>query len=438
MADRRADQDPRSMGHRNRTLGMWLVLLTVLGAAAGGSAWRASHVVLEEAPAFGLRSTGYEDGRLGDPVAFTLEEYRGRTVLLDMMAVLCTSCRTLTAEVLLPLHERYGQDPDFAILSIDVWADPETGGSSAGETREELVRLQREEGAPWRHALDTDDVWRKYSATSLPQVFLVDPQGRIVYAAAGLPPLEEVDAAVRASLEGRGEAVPVLQVGLVGAALVAGAASFFSPCSVGLIPAYMGFLLHGAQGAPVAVRARRTLRGGLLTAAGIVTVYALLAGALWALSAAGQGPWMRAQVPRLVPVMGGLLVVIGALMLFGGAWDRVARRLGMGRIDGRRGFYAFGLGYGLAAFGCTGPVFLPILVAGFVAGPLPGFAALLAYTLAVAALVLYAAALVAGGEGPRLRRLLSHTRAVTRVSAVLMMAAGAYLLVFDVRAGGLG
>lgn len=432
MADLRAERGLGRRSYRNRTFGMWLVLFTVLGAALGVSLWKGSHVVLDAAPPFTLTSTGYEGGVEGEPIGFALEDYRGKTVVLDMMAVLCTSCRTLTKEVLLPLQERYGDHPDFELVSIDVWADPRSNNSSPAETREELVALQEKEGAHWRHALDTDHVWRKYSATSIPQVFIVDPDGRLVYQRSGVPDLDEVDRAVRISMAGGAEPVAVLQVGLVGAAFIAGVASFFSPCSVGLIPAYMGFLLHNR---PAAARARATLRGGLLTGAGIVTVYAAFAAVLWGLSAAGHGPWLRSRLPLLVPVMGGALVAMGLLMLAGVRWQGLARRLGLGRLDGRRGFYVFGLGYGVAAFGCTGPLLLPILIAGFVTGPAVGLVALGAYVLAVVGLVVYAAALVAGGEGPRLQRVLGHTRAIAALSALLLIGAGTYLVMFDVRAG---
>jgi cytochrome c biogenesis protein CcdA len=233
-------------------------------------------------------------------------------------------------------------------------------------------------------------------------------------------PLQE---AVESSLAGTAMSTDVLAFGVLGLAFVAGASSMFAPCSVGLLPAYMGFLLNAKGGR------RATLPAGLLTAAGIVTLYAVLAVLLW-LVRDSLAPVIR----YLGPVVGGLLVLLGLLMLFGFDWERIAKRIGLGKVDGRRGFYAFGVGYGLAAFGCTGPIFVPILLAGFAQGTLLGVAAFAVYALAIASLVLFVAYLVGSGQQTRLRRLLSHTKAITRVSALLLIGAGAYLIWFDLTA----
>jgi cytochrome c biogenesis protein CcdA len=168
------------------------------------------------------------------------------------------------------------------------------------------------------------------------------------------------------------------------------------------------------------------LGGGVRTALGIVTIYAVIAVALYLAGAA-----VRDNLRYLTPVVAVLLVAFGVMLLTGFDWDRVARGLGMGKVDGRRGFFAFGVGYGLAAFGCTGPIFLPILLAGFAQGALLGFAAFLVYTLAIAGFVVFAAYLVAAGQQTRLRALLSKTVAVTRVSAVLLIGAGLWILWFE-------
>lgn len=439
MPDRRADGDPRAMGHRNQTLGMWLSLLVVVAVPLGVSAHDALHEEAGPAPDFTLTSTGYEDGVMGEPVTFSLSDYRGKAVLLDFMAVTCTSCRVLTEDVLRPLHAEYGNSSDFAILSIDTWADPATGSATfGGETREDLIRLQREEEVPWRHALDTDGVYRKYSAVSLPKVVVVAPDGTIVLEKTGIPPLAEVRAAVEAGLAGDAPSTTVLRVGLLGLAVVAGVASFFSPCSVGLIPAYMGFLLNAGRrgdGRTPAAGAAHTLRAGLATAAGIVSVYGVLALLFWLLALAGYGATLRAALPWLSPVVAVLLILLGVLMLVGFPWDRLARRLGMGAVDGRRGFFTFGVGYGLAAFGCTGPILLPVLLYGFLDGAATGLAVFALYAVAVAGLVVSAAALVAEGGQGRLRHLLQNSVWVTRASAALLVGAGVYLLWFDAGAG---
>ncbi len=426
------------------TLRFWLAgilfALISLGAPLGTMTYESGLTTVAEAPAFTLTSTGYENGTLGDPVTFSLSDYEGRTVLIDFMAIACTSCRLVEREVLEPIWDERRHDDAFALVSIDTWADPESGAASfGGETDARLVAFQQEHDHDWRHALDTDKVYRKYDAIALPKIAVIGPEGQLVEEWTGQPRLSEVEAAIERSLAGDASAATVfryeqiLSGPLLFAALglVVGIASFFAPCSVGLIPAYMGFLLQGSG----AAKSSNILRAGLVTGVGIVSIYAVIAVILAGLAAAGFGDVLGANLERIRPIMAVLLIVFGGLMLFKISWDWLASRLGMGQVDGRRGFFAFGVGYGLAAFGCTGPLFLPILVAAFSASIVSGIAAFITYSVAIAGFVFIAAALIAGGNQTGLRRMLAKTEIITRVSAVLLMVAGVWLIWIDWRAG---
>lgn len=420
-------------------LALGFALLIALAAAPNAmDAYQAGFVTVEAAPNFMLTSTGWEYGNATGPIEFSLTDYEGQTVVLDFMAIACTACRLVEKEVLEPLHDDYAGRPDFALLSIDTWADPDSGNFFGGETNEALRKFQQDHDHPWRHALDDDQVFRKYEAISLPKIAVVGPEGQLVAEWSGQPSLKEVRDTVELSLAGEASSATVFRYENIasGPALfillgaVVGIASFFAPCSVGLIPAYMGFLLQRRDTSTATV-----LRAGLATGAGIVSMYAAIALAIGALSLAGFGEVISANIERLRPVMAALLIVFGALMFRTGTWDAVAKRLGMGKVDGRKGFFAFGVGYGLAAFGCTGPLFLPILLSAFGEGVVAGMAAFLAYTIAIAGFVFLAAALVAGGYQTRLRAMLSHTATITKISAILLVGAGAWLLWFDWKAG---
>jgi cytochrome c biogenesis protein CcdA len=425
MPDLRREAGIAGPAYRNRSWGMWLLLAILLCVPAAASLYHAARADTP-APAFGLTSTGYENGKLGDPVAFSLADYRGRTVVLDLMAVACTACRYVTQDVLKPLQAEHGARADFAILSVDTWADPAVSGdpklgfTPGGETREALIALQRQAQVPWRHALDTDQVWLKYSAVTLPRILVIDGQGRIVMDHQGAPARAEVERAVQESLASTATPVPLLRLGLGGLAFVAGAASILTPCSIGLLPAYLALLLRPQQG-PASRRAARVVAGGLAASLGIVALYALLALLFWF-----AGPAVRPYLPSMGPVVGALMALAGlaALLSKGGGW---MARLGS-RIDGRRGFFLFGVAFALAGFGCTGPLFLPILLAGFTQGTGAGFLTFLLYAAAVVLLVLAAAAAVASGLDGRLGILLRHARAVQRVAGLLMVGSGAYLV----------
>lgn len=430
-----SDSAPQPSPARRSSAGLWLVMILVLGTFGAAITWNAIHVKAP-APAFALTSTGFEDGVLGPPVNFTLADYRGKTVILDLMAVACTSCRDVTAHVLKPIWSQHADQVargELAVLSIDTWADPGTGAALGGETRATLIQQQRDDGVPWRHALDTDRVWQKYAAVSLPRIVVVDPAGLVVYDQLGTPREREVEAVVEASIAGSAAQVPSLRLGLSGLAAVAGVAAVLSPCSIGLLPTYLALLLAPAAGDENAEPQQRVLRrrfavlrAALACAAGILLVYALLA-VLFSLGAAS----IQAALPRLGPVVAVLMILAGAWTLTGRGSVFLAK-LGA-RVGHERGLFFFGVAFALCGFGCTGPLFLPILVAGFAISTGAGTLLFLLYAGAVAAVVLaIAAAVEVGAEGP-LRRALRHSRRITQVAAATMLLAGVYLLWYFAR-----
>ena len=417
MVDRRG---PVATGaYDGRTTGLWLLLAVLVVVPAGLSAWQAVHVV-RPAPDFSLVSTGLENGVLGEPVAFNLTDYRGQTVILDLMAVACKACREVTRDTLLPLWTAYGARPDFAILSIDTWADPETGNDFGGETVETLRALQQKEGAPWRHALDTDNVWLSYSAVTLPRVVVVDGGGQVVFDVVGVPEAGAVRDVVVSSLASSATPTPFLTLGLPALAFAAGLASVLSPCSVGLVPAYLGLLVQRAGGGP-----RGVLSSGLAAGAGVASLYAVAALAF------ALVPGLRGALTWMGPAVAVLMVAAGAWSLSGRGVPGAARLAN--RVDARRGFWFFGVAFGLAGFACTGPLFLPILLAGFTQGLAEGVLLFVLYALAVALVLGAAAWLVAAGAESRLRGLLRHVGTVQRAAGLLMVGSGLYLLWYFLR-----
>lgn len=397
-----------------------LVTLLVIGGVLGGAyyAWNQAHRPAT-APVVHLTSTGFENGQDVPPVNITLADYHGRTVLLDFMGVSCTACRFVEKDVLRPVYAQYGNRTDFAILSIDAWA------GFAGEGKDELVQFQRNQHLPWRYALDTDQALTKFGGFGIPKLVLIDPDGKIVMDTDGEATFAKVDTAIRESRAGLATPANVLQAGIVTLAFVAGAASFLAPCCIGMLPAYFGFLLNTTtEGATPGKRA--LARGTFLMGAGILSVYALLA-----LAIALAGASLRRWIPYLAPALAILIIATAIAMLLGFDWTRIGR---LKRSGSPSGFYGFGLAYGLAAFGCTGPAFLPIIGAAFLDSTPHGIAAFAAFSAAILLFLGLAATLVAAGNQALWRRLLAHTAWIQRTSAVLMLLGGGYVLWFYIHA----
>lgn len=404
-----------------------VMVLAFLGVAVAGYVLVDSQRTrLESAPDFALASTGYENGTFGEPVNFTLQDYRGKTVVLDFMAVTCATCRIVTDEVLKPLDREYGGRDDFAILSVDVWA---TGalGQAAGETREGLVALQQRENTTWRHALDTEGLIQKYGATGIPFLTVIDAEGRIVYQNSGIPQREDVASVVDASIRGTASQARVLQASIPALAMLAGLAAVLTPCGVGLLPGYIGNLARAEPGVSEG-RVRPLLAAGALASLGVISLYAILAGLLVVFGAP-----LRERLDLAGPIVGVAMIAVGIASLAGLPWNRfVPARLMQAP---RAGFFGYGVAYGAAAFGCTGPIFLPLMLTAFLAGPTLGLMAFAAYALGVAVLLVAIAYLIAAGHLAGLQRILPRASRLTMVANTLMVAAGAYLLWFYYRAG---
>lgn len=408
---------------RNRRL---IALAAVAMLLVAGVAWMTLRPRTIEAPTFRLQAIDAETG-LPSNVTLDLSAARGKVVVLDFMAVNCASCRTMTKQVLTPLWESEaanGTASGFVLWSIDVWASQP---GQVGETGEDLAAVQRKEGSEWPHALDDGSVFAAYRPQALPHLLVIDAAGRITYqhGAPDLPSLDQVRHAIAEARTGTASPVGIPRGGLAGLALVAGAAAVFSPCSVGLLPAYFGMLLRGRGAA-------RPVVGGLMATAGVVLAYGAIA-----LLLLPFGNNLLPLVPRLGIAMGILFILLGATMLAGFDWGRLTRRLPHHRLapDGsRRGYGLFGIGYALASFGCTGPIFLPLLFSAFAQGAAVGLGIFLLYAAGIAVLLVLIAVLASlGAEGP-LRRLLAHSPWIARVVAVLWIFAGAYLVWYDIAA----
>lgn len=193
------------------------------------------------------------------------------------------------------------------------------------------------------------------------------------------------------------ESASILPTGLVLAlAVLAGAASFFSPCSLAITPAFLTYFVDQNTRAGHPPGGRRLLSAAVLIAVGIVAVSAV-AGAL----VGAIGAVVYNVLIYLIPLVGAVFVALGIMMLLGrGA--RLAfvsrhlpghryyeRLLSEPTAKSRGGLIGFGMAYGAASHSCTLPVVIGVLLLPLAAGKywLAGVAVLL-YGVALAALML--------------------------------------------------
>jgi peroxiredoxin len=105
--------------------------------------------------------------------AINLAAFRGKYVLLDFWASWCGPCREENPNVV-KAYEQF-RDKNFTVLSISL--DQES-------KRDAWIKAIKDDGLVWSHVSDlkfwNNEVAQLYSIRSIPQNFLIDPQGTIV------------------------------------------------------------------------------------------------------------------------------------------------------------------------------------------------------------------------------------------------------------------
>ncbi|HKI96994.1 MAG TPA: cytochrome c biogenesis protein CcdA [bacterium] len=222
----------------------------------------------------------------------------------------------------------------------------------------------------------------------------------------------------------------------VGYAFGAGMMSAVNPCGFTLLPVYLAlFLGSGHEGyheRPVLQR-----MAGALGVSSVVSLgFVLLFGVIGGLVAAGAR-FVIPVMPWVSVAIGVALVGLGVWMLAGrhvssDALLRLGTRLSAGQGRGLRGYFLYGLTFGVCSVSCTLPVFLVVVGSAVAAGGVVGgLAQFIGYGLGMGAVVTVltlAAALLREGVLVRgVRRAMPYLHTAT---ALFVAAGGLYILYY--------
>jgi cytochrome c biogenesis protein CcmG/thiol:disulfide interchange protein DsbE len=173
-----------------------LSLCCLLTAAAPLSAWASGVDEKEKAKEKGktaLLSVGdtAPDWKLTDPQgrAHTLAEYRGKVVVLDFWATWCGPCARVMPR-LEKLHRKYGGQ-GLVVFGVNSF---ETGDPAA---------FVRKKGYTYTLLLKGEEMAPAYGVESLPVVYVIGADGKVVYAHAG-PDHKDLADLVEKQLSARG------------------------------------------------------------------------------------------------------------------------------------------------------------------------------------------------------------------------------------------
>jgi cytochrome c-type biogenesis protein len=225
-------------------------------------------------------------------------------------------------------------------------------------------------------------------------------------------------------------------------AIVAGVASFFSPCAFPLLPGYFSaYYLAGNEEHAGRPAARRGLGLGLAAALGVIS-FSLILGLIIAALGTGVGQSLSisgAEPSQLVRVFRGLVGVILLTLGIGqlSGWnlkprfvDAFTYRTRPQRDGARRparSLYLYGLGYSAAGIGCTGPILAGLVVFALASG---GFNSALTafgvFALTMGTLMLVLSGLVAASRQTLVTRLKAATPKIKSVASVLLILVGVF------------
>jgi cytochrome c-type biogenesis protein len=370
---------------------------------------------------------------------WTLRQWQDKkVVLIDLMAITCESCKVVTQNIK-DIYSDY-KDRVF-VISIDVW--------NTIDSVSDLKKFKSDEAIPWPMALDTDKVITKYNGDQIAKVVIVDSYGYVVYMNTGVmdkPVLKDkLDKAIAGSLK----PITVNPVSLWAMAITAGFASFFSPCAFPMFPGYMAFYFKkNLEQKEKKLNVGKAAASGTVSALGIIMVYLIIGGLILLVG--------QAIIPffsKLQLIIGIILLFLGALMMTSIQYDRIVAPfrkafggIGKGKVnpDGTKkdlGFYSglflYGAGYGGAASACTLPVFLAVIIGGFATGSvLFGLFLLLLYTLIAAILMVIVTVAIAVVGHQAVQKLAKYTNAIKKISGLVLLIAGVYLVLFWLAANG--
>ena len=225
-------------------------------------------------------------------------------------------------------------------------------------------------------------------------------------------------------------------------AVVAGIASFFSPCAFPLLPSYFSFYQTAQEDlAGSSASARRGLRLGIAAALGVITfdlvlgiVIALL-GSSVASSLSISGPDPSQFVRYFRGGVGVVLLTLGIGQIIG--WnlkprfvDAIAYRTRPEREGKRSPFvnlYLYGLGYNAAGMGCTGPILAGLIIFALTSGGTSlALTAFLIFSLTMGTLMLIVSGLVSASHQTLITGLKAATPKIKDFASVLLIAVGVF------------
>lgn len=212
-------------------------------------------------------------------------------------------------------------------------------------------------------------------------------------------------------------------------AFSAGMVATLNPCGFAMLPAYLSFFMgikeeDRSRGAVM----RSALRVGVIVSFGFLLVFGIAGIIITGVSRSVATEW----IPWLALVVGVGIGVLGVALLLGYELRVGLREPGRGTKDrGYRSVVSFGVSYAVASLSCTLPVFLTVVATQITQRSFAsGILIFLAYAAGMAVVLLGITVVLALGKQSLVGRLRASARHISRISGVILVVAGVWIVWF--------
>lgn len=212
-------------------------------------------------------------------------------------------------------------------------------------------------------------------------------------------------------------------------AFSAGLVATINPCGFAMLPAYLSYFM-GIQdedrSRSAAVRTALVVGGVVST--GFLVVFGIAGIVIAAVSRSVATQW----IPWLALAVGVGIVLLGIALLFGYQLTVGIPKAKRGRRgEGFGNVFGFGVSYAVASLSCTLPVFLTVVATQITQRSfVSGLTIFLAYAAGMATVLMALTVVLAIGKHSFVNWLRASVRYVNRVSGVVLVIAGAWIIWF--------
>ncbi len=217
-----------------------------------------------------------------------------------------------------------------------------------------------------------------------------------------------------------------------GIALIGGLVTFFTPCGLAILPAFLSYNFAAIGGTDEKNITPYLGKLGVFAALGMMTFFIILGGAF-----AAVGSAVNQVIVPLQYLIAALLVVFGYMLyknktfasqIFEDLRKSVHEKAAQKK--GYKAYYIFGFAYGLDAIGCLFPLvfavmLLPLLSGNFVTS----LSSFIAYSVGIAIMLTIFAYGVAR-QKKKIIDMTDHAATIRKVTAVGLMLGGTILLAY--------